>query len=86
MTPASVQLRISFESLVEAIVSLAPEDKLQLRQILDQEIAQFQENDSDNVSSKSEIVLFQLNLSYNRLQKLLVADDLLSSSAQFCFE
>lgn len=40
-----MQLRISFESLVEAIVSLAPEDKLRLRQILDQEIVQLQEND-----------------------------------------
>jgi hypothetical protein len=45
MTQSSVQLRISFESLVEAIVSLSPEDKSRLRQILDQEIAQFQEND-----------------------------------------
>jgi hypothetical protein len=40
MTQASVRLHISFESLVEAIVSLTPEDQLQLRHILDQEIAQ----------------------------------------------
>ncbi|NJL36252.1 MAG: hypothetical protein HC840_11910 [Leptolyngbyaceae cyanobacterium RM2_2_4] len=44
MTQSSVRLRISFESLVEAIVSLSPEDKFRLRQILDQEIAQSQEN------------------------------------------
>jgi hypothetical protein len=45
MIQASVQLRISFESLVEAIISLAPEDQLRLRQILDQQIAQLQEDD-----------------------------------------
>jgi hypothetical protein len=45
MTQASVRLHISFESLVEAIVSLEPEDKLQLRQILDQEIVQIQDTD-----------------------------------------
>ena len=45
MTQALVQLRISFESLAEAIASLAPEDKLRLRQILDQEIARFEEGD-----------------------------------------
>ncbi|GEM_PF-1505052 len=44
MTQPSVQLRISFESLVEAVVSLEPEDKVRLRQVLDQEIAQPQEN------------------------------------------
>ncbi len=45
MTQASVQLRISFESLVEAVVSLEPEDKVRLRQVLDREITQLQEND-----------------------------------------
>jgi hypothetical protein len=45
MPQASVQLRITFESLVEAIVSLAPEDQIRLRQVLDQEISQSQLND-----------------------------------------
>ena len=45
MTQASVRLHISFESLVEAIVSLNPEDQLQLRHILDREIAQIQDTD-----------------------------------------
>jgi len=45
MAQISLQLQISFESLVEAIVSLAPKDKLQLRQILDQEIAKLEESD-----------------------------------------
>jgi hypothetical protein len=45
MTQASVRLHISFESLVEAIIALEPEEKDRLRQILDQESVPSQEID-----------------------------------------
>lgn len=44
MTQTTVKLQITFESLVEAIASLGPEEKRQLWQLLDREIQQTESN------------------------------------------
>lgn len=44
MTQPTIQLQIPFDSLVNAIATLAIEDKIQLFQLLETEIAQLEED------------------------------------------
>ena len=44
MTQPTIQLQIPFDSLVNAIASLAIEDKIQLFQLLETELAQLEED------------------------------------------
>ena len=48
MTQPTIQLQIPFDSLVNAIITLAREEKIQLFHLLETEIAQLEEDEFEN--------------------------------------